>query len=167
MVLNPNTLGIFFARRCSNFSLVGSDRSYCLRFSVTKFHRSFGGVPSDLSGYQPQACAGARSIWRYAERVQPEDQSKPAELPGSGRLLQNTAKRDSKPAEQFGARDQSGAGHVVQLTTLVGPGGTPQPEKFPGTGITRSQQKPEKQPRSSDRLEDVAHVRERESTAAS
>lgn len=123
--------------------LVRSDRSYYLRFSATKFHRSFGGVPSDLSGYQPQTYAGARSIWRYAERVQPEDQSKPAELPSPRRLLQNTAKRDSKPSEQFGPRDQSGAGHVVLLATLVGPGGTSQPKKFPGTGLTRSQQKPE------------------------
>mgnify|MGYP004577014051 CR=1 FL=1 len=126
----------------------------------------FGGVPFDLSGHQPQASAGARSIWRYAERVQPEDEPKPAKLPGPGRLLPNTTKRHSKPAKQFGPGDQSGAGHVVQLAALVGPGGTSQPEEFPGTG-RRSQQKPEEQPGSPDRLEDVAHVRERESPAAS
>lgn len=119
-----------------------------------------------LSGHQPQASAGAGSICRREEchGVQPEDGTKPSKLSGPGRLLPSTQERrdDAKPPKQFDPGREPRAGHALQLAALVAPRPTPvEPSKLIGGGRD-SQQEPQEQPGPVDRLEDVAHVRERE-----
>lgn len=121
-------------------------------------------MPLILSGHEPQASGG--SVCGREERgVQPEDGSKPAKLVGPGRLLPSTTperRGDAEPSKQSGPGRQPRAGHALQLEALVAARPAPaEPSKLFGGG-REPQQEPQEQPGPVDRVEDVAHVRERE-----